>query len=84
MQENLGGVLGVLGGNEVIETVAIEVGEDGCRVSPGGGRESFEQGSGREKSAVAFARKDEERVSLICGDDIGNPVPVDVSNGYGV
>jgi len=84
VQENLGGVLAVLGGNEVIETVAIEVGENGCGVVPGGGRESFEQRSGREESAVAFAGKDEERVSPIGGDDIGNPVPVDVSNGYGV
>src|SRR5271170_2034458 len=84
VQENLGGVLGVLGGNEVIETVAIEVGEDGCGVVPGGSRESFEQRSGREESAVALAGKDEERVSLIGGDDIGSPVAVDVSNGDGV
>jgi hypothetical protein len=84
VQENLGAVLGVLGGNEVAEAVAIEVGENGCRVSPGGGRESFEQGSGREKSAVAFAGKDEERVSPIGGDDIGSPVAVDIANGRNV
>jgi hypothetical protein len=49
VQENLGGVLGVLGGDEVVEAVAIEVGDDGCGVFPGGGRESFEQGSGVRK-----------------------------------
>jgi len=84
VQENLGGVLAVLSGYEVIETVAIKVGEDGCGVTPGRSRESFEQRSGREESAVAFAGEDEECVSPIGGDDIGSPVAVDVSDGYGV
>ena len=83
VQENLGGVLAVLSGYEVIETVAIKVGEDGCGVTPCRSRESFEQRSGREESAVAFAGEDEECVSPIGGDDIGSPVAVDVSNGCG-
>jgi hypothetical protein len=73
VQENLGGVLVVLGGDEVVEAVAVEVVEDGCGTFPGGGGEPFEQRGGRKEGAVALAGEDEEDIAGV-DNGIGNAV----------